>query len=63
LEGDEGAANRALGEIVGVNLISSGLASIGPIFRFRPGEGDDLLFREGSMPHGRDALAARFTRA
>jgi hypothetical protein len=35
----------------------------GPVFRFRPGEGHDLLLREGSMPHGRDALAARFTRA
>jgi hypothetical protein len=35
----------------------------GPVFRFRPGEGHDLLFREGSMPHGRDALAARFARA
>jgi len=35
----------------------------GPVFRFCPGEGHDLLLREGSMPHGRDALAARFTRA
>ena len=34
----------------------------GPVFRFCPG-GHDLLLREGSMPHGRDALAARFTRA
>jgi hypothetical protein len=35
----------------------------GPVFRFRPGERHDLLLREGSMPHGRDTLAARFTRA
>src|SRR5258708_5777267 len=35
----------------------------GLVFRFCPGEGHDLLLREGSMPHGRDALAARFTRA
>jgi hypothetical protein len=35
----------------------------GPVFRFCPGEGHDLLLREGSMSHGRDALAARFTRA
>jgi hypothetical protein len=35
----------------------------GPVFRFCPGEGHDLLLREGSMPQGRDALAARFTRA
>jgi hypothetical protein len=33
----------------------------GPVFRFCPG-GHDLLLREGLMPHGRDALAARFTR-
>lgn len=32
------------------------------LFRFCPG-GHDLLLREGSMPHGRDAPAARFTRA
>jgi serine/threonine-protein kinase HipA len=35
----------------------------GPVFSFCPGEGHDLLLREGSMPHDRDALAARFTRA
>jgi hypothetical protein len=35
----------------------------GPVFRFRPGEGHDLLLRKGSTPHGRNALAARFTRA
>jgi hypothetical protein len=35
----------------------------GPVFRFCPGEGHDLLLREGSMPDGRDALAARLTRA
>jgi hypothetical protein len=35
----------------------------GPVFRFRPGKRHDLLLREGSMPYGRDALAARFTRA
>ena len=35
----------------------------GPVFRFRPGEGHDRFLREGSIPHGRDALAARFTRA
>ena len=35
----------------------------GPVFRFRPGEGHDLLLREGSMPYGHDALAVRFTRA
>ena len=34
----------------------------GPVFRFCPGE-HDLLEREGSMPDGDDALAARFTRA
>ena len=32
-------------------------------FRFCPDEGHDLPLREGSMSHGRDALAARFTRA
>jgi hypothetical protein len=35
----------------------------GPVFCFRPGEGNDLLLHEGSMAHGRDTLAARFTRA
>jgi hypothetical protein len=35
----------------------------GPVFRFGPGRQYDLFLRKGSMPHGRDALAARFTRA
>jgi hypothetical protein len=43
--------------------LRSGLLHNGPVFRFRPGEGHDLFLREGSMPHGREALAARLTRA
>jgi len=35
----------------------------GPVFRFCLSERHDLCLREGSMPHGRDALTARFTRA
>ena len=34
----------------------------GPVFRFCS-SGHDLLLREGSMPHGRDALAAQLMRA
>ena len=36
--------------------LCSWLLHKGPVFRFRPGEGHDLLLREGSMPRARDAL-------
>jgi hypothetical protein len=36
--------------------VCSWLLHEGPVFRFRPGERHDLFLREGSMPHGCDAL-------
>jgi hypothetical protein len=42
--------------------LCSWLLHKGPVFRFRPGEGM-IYLREGSMPHGHDARATRFTRA